>query len=207
HHALEERAPVGVVGVLVETDDVALVSGDERRHGRDDAGPVGPVYDEAAGVEHGCGERHEPSPPWLRTHSAVAGRPPKVSQCTATSPASGPAARRRASSATNFPGPAVPMRLVSEKPYLRTIMAFAPMPNREAKARSRLMPAGPGVPTRTSERMPRCRTWAIQARTASGSKANWVMMTLARPCSASAAVLCSSAAQSSASGMSGWPSG
>ena len=49
--ALEERA-VGVVGVLLEVDDVAAVRGDERRHRGDDAAAVG-----AGDEQHGVGHR------------------------------------------------------------------------------------------------------------------------------------------------------
>ena len=38
--SLKERA-VGVIGVLLQVDDVAAVGGDERRDGRDDARTVG----------------------------------------------------------------------------------------------------------------------------------------------------------------------
>ena len=48
--ALEERA-VGVIGVLLEVDDVAAVGGDERRHGGDDAAAIG-TGDEQHGVGH-----------------------------------------------------------------------------------------------------------------------------------------------------------
>ena len=42
--------PVGVVGVLVERDDVARVAGDQRGHGGDDPGLVGAVDDQAGVV-------------------------------------------------------------------------------------------------------------------------------------------------------------
>ena len=40
-----------MVGVLLEVDDVAAVSGDERRHGGDDAAAVG-TGDEQHGIGH-----------------------------------------------------------------------------------------------------------------------------------------------------------
>ena len=57
-----------MVGVLLEVDDVAAVSGDERRHGGDDAAAVG-TGDEQHGIGHrstlrvtGCdGEIEKPS--------------------------------------------------------------------------------------------------------------------------------------------------
>ena len=101
----------------------------------------------------------------------------------------------------------MPIRLVSEKPYFFTIIAFAPMPKRRAKPSSRLMPAGPGVPMRIGVSMPRARTSLIQARTGSVSKANCVRIVASSPCSFSDADLSSSAFQSFSSEMSGCPSG
>ena len=48
--ALEERG-VGVIGVLLEVDDVAAVGGDERGDGGDDAAAIG-TGDEQHGVGH-----------------------------------------------------------------------------------------------------------------------------------------------------------
>ena len=46
-------AAVGVVGVLIERDDVAVVAGDQRCHGSDDARPVRTVHDQTGVVAQG----------------------------------------------------------------------------------------------------------------------------------------------------------
>ena len=64
--ALEERA-VGVIGVLLEVDDVAAVRSDERREGGDDAAAIR-AGDEQHGVGHRSTLRPEfPSAPECRS--------------------------------------------------------------------------------------------------------------------------------------------
>ena len=70
-------------------------------------------------------------------------------------------------------GPAVPISLVIEMPYLVSTEAEAPTPHRAAKRINVLMPAGPGIPTRTGASMPRPRNSSSQDSTGAASKLNW----------------------------------
>lgn len=84
---MEEGTAICVVGVLVETHDVAVVAGHEPRYGGDDASPVGAVHGEAGmislrlkGTRHDCCSVPRSGDRAVRslTHWAVAGSPPKA---------------------------------------------------------------------------------------------------------------------------------
>src|SRR5580704_3992922 len=107
----------------------------------------------------------------------------------------------------NLSGPALPSRLVIEKPYFLAIVAEVDTPSLEANPSSPLMLVGPGTPTRTGSSTPRRRTSASQSSTRSTSNSTWVT-TAPGICSLdSAADLLSSADQSTWVGTSGWSAG
>ncbi len=106
-----------------------------------------------------------------------------------------------------FSGPALPSRLVTDRPYFFAIVVEVEMPSREAKPSSSLTLAGPGTPTRIGRSTPASRTSAIHCSTRSTSKSTCVMIAPGRLSWVRAAAFFCSAGMSTAAGMFGSPDG
>src|SRR5699024_11158271 len=107
----------------------------------------------------------------------------------------------------NVAGVDFPKRLVTEAPYFLSSAALAEIPSLRANPRRRLIPAGPGAPTRIGTSIPRPRTSATHFATAVESNETCVVTDASMPARSRAASFCSSASHRVSSAISGWPSG